>query len=206
MVYNGIPFEQLGAPWHHPVAVSVPPNTVLHAPASTWGIAYDLLVHNTEDPLGGGWHKRRGMLIQILVSNADLMNITASVYREINRLLKQCGFYQAQYSVWQRRGTALQAWMTMMDLRGTRPPGVFATVVRCLQMYHVPRRRVLMVTNRVQLGGVSSPTLLGPTPAALAQGMGHIPPAPWPNGPGDRLPFGVRRVPTSLDPNNWRVG
>lgn len=206
MALHGIPFQQLGAPWYRPVVVSLPPPTILQAPVSTWGIAYDLFMHNTEDPLDGGWHKRRGTLIHISISNMDLMNNSASVYREIIRLLKQDGFYHAQYSVWQRRDTALQAWTTMMNFREIRPQGVFATVVRRLQMYRVPRRHVLMVTNQVRLGGILSPVLVGPTPAALAQGMGHIPQAPWPNGPGDQLPFGVRRVPTSLDPNNWRVG
>lgn len=92
----------------------------------------------------------------------------------------------------------------MLGLREIRPRGIFATVVRCLQMFRVPTPNILIVTNDVCLGGVYSPTLLGPTPAALAHGMG-MPHVQWPNGPGDRLPFGVRNAPGSNNPNNWRI-
>ena|ERR1700689_5433339 len=119
------------------------------------------------------------------------MTATASIYREIAELMTHFGFYRAQYSVWQHRDTALQVWTTMMRLREIRPHGVFATVVRRLQMYRVPRRRMLMVTHRIRLGGNLSPNLVGPTPAGLALGMGQPPPANWPNGQGDQLPLGV---------------
>ena len=92
-----------------------------------------------------------------------------------------------------------------MGLRSIRPHGVFATVVRRPQMFRVPRRHVLVVTNQVRLGGIFSPNLLGPTPADLAVGIGHIPPANWPNNRGGRLPPGVRQGPTSWNADNWRI-
>jgi hypothetical protein len=65
MAHNGTPFQQLGPPWYLPVVVAFPPISVLQAPDSTWGIAYDLYLHDMEDPLGRGWHKRRGVFIHI---------------------------------------------------------------------------------------------------------------------------------------------
>jgi hypothetical protein len=94
----------------------------------------------------------------------------------------------------------------MMSLREIRPLGIFATVVRRLEMIHVPLPHLLDVTDAVQLGGIFSPTLVGPTPTGLARGMGVAPPAPWPNGPGDILPVGVRPLPPSFITNNWRLG
>jgi len=39
--------------------------------------------------------------------------------------------------------------------------------------------------------GAFFPNLIGPTLTGLAQGMEAIPPAGWPNGIGDELPFGI---------------
>jgi hypothetical protein len=139
-----------------------------------------------------------------LASDTCLTITTASVYREIINELEIQGFHRSQYSVFHREGSATNAWTAMLGLREIRPHGIFATVVRRLQMLRVPTPNLLIVTNDVRLGGVYSPTLLGPTPAVLAHGMG-VPHAQWPNGAGDRLPFGVRYTPGSTDRNNWRV-
>ena len=93
----------------------------------------------------------------------------------------------------------------MLGMRGLRPRGIIATVVRRLELFVVPWPQVMIVTNDMRLGGAFSPNLIGPTPAGLAQGMGAIPPAGWPNGVGDELPFGTRNIIGSLNSNNWRV-
>jgi hypothetical protein len=58
------------------------------------------------------------------------------------------------------------AWTSMMDLRGIQPLGIFPSVVKAIQMYHiyVP---VMIVKENIQLGGAFSPTLFGPTPIGL---------------------------------------
>jgi hypothetical protein len=137
--------------------------------------------------------------------NQDLMPVSASVYREIGDQLTEDGYGREQYSVWQRYTTAMQAWTNMLDLRQIRPRGVLATVVRRLEMFHVPEPQLLIVTDDVRLGGIFSPIIVGPTPAGLSQGIGGAPPALWPNGPGDELPSGVRDIDGSWDPNNWRL-
>src|ERR1700676_5318848 len=68
------------------------------------------------------------------------------------------------------------AWNSMMLMREIRPRGIFASVQR-LQMFHVTTPHLFIFTNDISLGSVFSPTLIGPTPAVLAQGMG-APPAP----------------------------
>ena len=127
------------------------------------------------------------------------------MYREIADLLFGRGYVREQYSVWQRISSASHAWNSMMLMREIRPRGIFASVVRRLQMFRITQPHLFVVTNDIGLGGVFSPTLIGPTPAVLAQGMGVAPPAPWPNGHGDRLPYGLRSIHGSFDPNNWRL-
>jgi len=58
------------------------------------------------------------------------------------------------------------------------PKGILVSVVQCLQMFHIMEPHLFILTNDVGLGGVFSPTLIGLTPAALAQGMGVALPAP----------------------------
>jgi hypothetical protein len=72
-------------------------------------------------------------------------------------------------------------------------------------MFHISQPNIFIVTNDICLGDVFSPTLIGLTPAGLAQGMGTAPLVPWPNGHCDRLPFEVQASPTSLNPNNWHM-
>lgn len=133
-----------------------------------------------------------------------LITTIATVYREVINVLETANFHRAQYSVFHRIGSASAAWTAMMQLRAIRPLGIFPTVVRRLQMFRVPTPNLLIVTNDVQLGGMYSPTLLGPTPIFLAHGHG-LPHHQWPAGGGDRLPFGVRNIPGSTNPNNWRM-
>jgi hypothetical protein len=146
--------------------------------------------------------------VRTSMNNYRVLSLTtarASVYREIATNLMGRGYGREQYSVWQRDTTAAQAWAAMMSLREIRPRGILATVVRRLQMHRVPTPHVFIVTNDIRLGGNLSPTLIGPTPALLTQGMGVVPPPNWPNGPGDRLPFGVRNIPPSHNPFNWLI-
>jgi virulence-associated protein VapD len=163
-----------------------------------------MLQHPIEDPLPNGWASRRGEYIYTEHHFTNLTNTTASVYREIASVMENNGFLREQYSIWQVDTTALFAWNTMLATRRIRPLGILATVVRRLQMFHVTPH-IFIVTNRIRLGGVFSPTLLGPTPSLLAQGMGAPPPPNWPNGPADHLPLSVRNVQSSMNPNSWRL-
>jgi len=115
------------------------------------------------------------------------------------------GFVRKQYSIWHRVTTATFTWNEMLQLRAIHPRGILATVLRCLEMFHIPDQNIFVVTNDIRLGGMFSPTLIGPTLAGLAQGMGMAPLLPWPNGPGDSLPFRVWALPRSLNPNNWHT-
>jgi hypothetical protein len=60
MAHNGIPFEQLGPPWHVNLIVAFPPPQIINAPPAVYGIAYDLFLHDIEDNLPDGWAKWRG--------------------------------------------------------------------------------------------------------------------------------------------------
>ena len=204
MAQGGVPFALLGPPWNRNLVVALPPPQILLAPPGTYGIAYDLSTHNIQDNLPVGWATQRCMYIHRLFRFV-LMNVAASVYAKICSHFRVRGYLHEQYSVWQRITTPVIAWADMMALRTIRPLGIFATVVRRLEMFHVPHPLVLVTTNSIRLGGIYSPTLVSPTPTGLAQGMGGAPPAPWPNGPGDSLPPGVRNLPGSLIADNWRL-
>lgn len=193
MALHGNEFEALGAPWHQPLAFALPPPEILFAPHGVYGIAYDLSVHNMEDDPPDGWAKYRCTSITHLSIYLNLLTpISASIYAEIRDHMIAHGFEREQRSVWQADTTALFTWNTMLSLRGIRPRGVLATVLQRMEMFSIPHPHSFIVTNNLQLGGLYSPALLGPTPAGLSEGMGAPPPPPWPNGPGDRLPFGVR--------------
>jgi hypothetical protein len=128
------------------------------------------------------------------------------VYHEIARVLSAHGFHREQKSVWQRDDVSASfTWDVMMQLRSIRPRGIFATVMRQLEMFYIIYPHVTIVTNMVRLGGILSPTLIGPTPAALAQGLGIAPPPPWPNGQDDELPFSVHQDQSSLNREHWRL-
>ncbi|KAL6302211.1 hypothetical protein BKA93DRAFT_410792 [Sparassis latifolia] len=167
------------------VANAPPPFQMFLQPVSVYGISYDLLYRSIVDPLPHGWGAR-----------------TSSVYRQICNALRIDGFDHAQYSVWQRRGTAFAVWLDMMELREIEPRGIFAAALRRLQMFQVPRQ-IFIVTQHVRLTGMYSPNLIGPTPAALSHGLGVPMPPGWPQAP-NLLPQGVRRtLPGAMNGNNW---
>jgi hypothetical protein len=186
--------------------VALPPPQIINFPETVYGIAYDLFYHDIQDDLPDGWSKWRCMHFMTCCMIHQILNIvSATVYRQLHRYLRLGGFVREQYSVFQRFTTAIMTWTTMMHLRNIPPRGVLATVVRRMEMFAIPLPNIFIVTNDIRLGGFLSPGLLGPTPAGLAQGLGAVPPPPWPNGPGDELPLGVRALPPSFNPNNWRM-
>jgi hypothetical protein len=58
------------------------------------------------------------------------------------------------------------AWTSMMNLRRLQPLGIFPSVIKAIQMYHI-NVPTMIVTENIQLGGAYSPTLFGPTPIGL---------------------------------------
>jgi len=59
MALHGNEFEELGVPWHQPLAPALAPAEILLAPDGVYGIVYDLSLHNMEDNPPGGWAKYR---------------------------------------------------------------------------------------------------------------------------------------------------
>jgi hypothetical protein len=89
----------------------------------------------------------------------------------------------------------------MMRLRTLIPPGIFPTVVREIQMFHV-LAAVLITTADIQLGGIYSPALSGPTPA------GQVPPqvpSQPPNIAPNPLPRYISNSAAARQAGNWRV-
>jgi hypothetical protein len=56
MAHNGIPFDQLGPPWHGDIVPALPPQ-IINALDAVYGITYDLFLHHMEDNLPDGWAK-----------------------------------------------------------------------------------------------------------------------------------------------------
>jgi len=83
----------------------------------------------------------------------------------------------------------------MLHLRRLLTPrGIFSSVVRRLEMFHIHHATVI-ITDEVQLGGQFSPGLLGPTPTGLIPNHVATQPIqpPWPSA--DELKYqlpGVR--------------
>jgi hypothetical protein len=87
----------------------------------------------------------------------------------MKNLLLDRGYDHPQGSVYQHPANlAVGSWGDMYDLRLITPFGVFASIIKHLEMFYIPLHIPEMIaTNNVRLGGIHSPNLLGPTPAAL---------------------------------------
>lgn len=87
----------------------------------------------------------------------------------------------------------------MFDLLRIRPIGKLESTIKGLKAHHVPAWE-LDITEQVQLGGIYSPNLRGPTPADLVpQFMPAVVPANL------HLPDFTRVSPNALNLKNWRV-
>ncbi|KAI0054584.1 hypothetical protein BV25DRAFT_1816869 [Artomyces pyxidatus] len=163
-------------------------------PRGVWGITYDLFTRRIEDNLPNGWGSRR-----------------SGVYRRLARLLEQGAFNRVQYSLWEKDDTnATATYNLMTGLRRLQPRGILPTVVKGLQMFSVPDRIRMDITDAVRLGGAFSPYLTGITPANLVP-LGvprQLPPPTWPGNNRKNLPKGLRRdaasLVHSLVTRNWR--
>jgi hypothetical protein len=111
-------------------------------------------------------------------------------------------FIHAQGSVYQCPDTtAANVWSVTCSLRTIEPPGVFASVLKALQMFYLPHP-IMMLTNDLALGGQYSPGPIGPTPRNLIPD--HVAAHPLDAAP-DPLPRNVRRTQAALFGHNWAV-
>ncbi|KII91177.1 hypothetical protein PLICRDRAFT_27942 [Plicaturopsis crispa FD-325 SS-3] len=172
-------------PFDHPIALAPAPLQLANFPHSVYGISYDLSTRPIEDRPPNGWGAFR-----------------ATIYRRVCKFLHDCGYTHEQYSVFQKQQSAMNAWSEMLALRETEPRGIFASVLRRLQLFQI-RADFCIVTDDVRLGGQFSPIPIGPTPAGLVPpGMGTpVPAAQWP--PFGHLPSGVIPGNDAMDPLNW---
>ena len=171
MAYNRVQFVQIGLPWHAPTAVALPLNPLVSSPMGTYGIAYDVFMHEIEDNVSNGWASWRCGYIYTMPFNTSDKIAAASVYQEIANTLTAGGFVCKQYSIWQCVTTATFTWNEMLQLRAIHSRGILATISKCLEMFHIPGPNIFIVTNDIHLGGVFSPTMIGPMLAGLAQDM-----------------------------------
>ncbi|KAI0349823.1 hypothetical protein OH77DRAFT_1490134 [Trametes cingulata] len=159
----------------------------------TWSVTYDIYTRPTEDPVPRGWQSRR-----------------ASTYREIIKLLTSRGFQQHQYSDYRcHDSSALNAYMTALELLAIRPPGKLPTTVRGLKIHHISDDNLMELTPHVRLGGNAAQGLAGPAPRTLVQslvGAGHhlMPvPQPVPQGHPGVPPFATKRTEVTRNAANY---
>ena len=126
--------------------------------------------------------------------------IAAATYLELARILEASGFYRVQYSDWASddSDTADTYW-TMLNLLRIRPAGKLESTIKGLKAHHIPAWE-LDITEQVQLGGIYSPNLRGPT---LANLVPQFMPAVVPGNL--HLPEFMRPSPSALNLENWRV-
>jgi hypothetical protein len=95
----------------------------------------------------------------------------------------------------------------MVQLCQIQPPGKLQSTLLGLKMHFIHHLQDMDVTDQLQLGGVYSTTLAGPTPAALVAQVqvGILVPAPAIPGPGFVRPIHTRESDMANDPNNYRM-
>ncbi|KIM60968.1 hypothetical protein SCLCIDRAFT_26152 [Scleroderma citrinum Foug A] len=154
-------------------------------PLGAYGISYDMSTRKTEDNPPRGWHARR-----------------APTYIQLVKHLQNCGFQQRQYSDWLCQDIqSIEPYWVMIRLKRILPPGKFESTVKKNIKMHLVTLEGFDATPDIQLGGLYSPELEGPTPAGL------VPPTipavtPPPGGP---LPKHTRDSEEARDHNNWRI-
>jgi hypothetical protein len=109
-------------------------------------------------------------------------------------------YTHSQYSVYQHQGiVAATVWDDMMDLQSLEPLGVFPSVVRAVQLFHI-WHVVAIGTGDISISGQYSPLLIGPTPAGLILPM--VPGVALQAPPHPRY---VSQMPNTLQGQNWRI-
>ncbi|KAI6146031.1 hypothetical protein BKA82DRAFT_3965289 [Pisolithus tinctorius] len=157
---------------------------LMHQPPGSYGISYDIYTRRTEDNLPAGWNSRR-----------------RATYSELANQLQAGDFHRSQYSDWICDGAdAIDAYWTMLSLMRIHPPGKLQSTVKGLKLHYIAND-AFDVTQQVQLGGIYSSRLQGPTPAGLVPPNlpAVIPPGPQP------LPHHTLQSAEAMDVNNWRV-
>ena len=95
----------------------------------------------------------------------------------------------------------------MIQLSEIQPPGKLQPTLISLKMHYIQHQNDMDVLNQLQLGGVFSTTLWGPTPATLVAQVpaGILNPVPVIPGPGFIRPHHTRPSAVADDPNNYRM-
>jgi virulence-associated protein VapD len=123
------------------------------------------------------------------------------IYKRIRVRLEQVGFERIQGSLYHRNHTnAVNTWIRMLGLRTILPLGVIPSCLKGIEMFFISHPDVMVTTENMQLGGLFSPNLIGPTPINLV-----------PNGvpsaallqPPIPLPVNVRNDPAAQLGANW---
>jgi hypothetical protein len=116
--------------------------------------------------------------------------------------LEANGFTHTQGFVYQRENiNASNAWTILCLLRNLEPLGIFASIIKAAQVFHIPHP-VMIMANDVALDGQYSPAPIGPTPLNLIPD--HVAANPLGAAPNP-LPRGVRHTEAALFGPNWAV-
>ncbi|KAH9045982.1 hypothetical protein EDB84DRAFT_1241695, partial [Lactarius hengduanensis] len=121
-------------------------------PIGHYGISYDISVRKTEDDL----------------PNTLFLTINGfqvSTYRRPTKHLHDPGYVHHQYSDYRHPNSdPVIVWMDMVGLCRIWPPGKLESTLSGLKMHYIHHLHNMDVTEQVQLGGVCSTMLRGPTP------------------------------------------
>ena len=146
-----------------------------------------------------------GMQIEVssetLHHSHSILITTAPTYTQLVKHLQNHGFHWRQYSDWLCQDIeAIEAYWAMVRLKRILPPGKFETTVKSIKM-HLVTLEEFDATPDIQLGGLYSPELEGPTPAGLVPPTipAVVPP------PGGRLPKHTLDSEEARDHNNWKI-
>ncbi|KAF9033209.1 hypothetical protein BJ165DRAFT_761474 [Panaeolus papilionaceus] len=191
MAFMYTPFHQLGPPWDIPAAPPLIPQAILALPFALYGISYDFNFHHMEDSPPDGWGVPR-----------------SHVYNQLTTFFLAHGYIRSQYSMWVKFSWPVYVWQDMMDLRDITPQGIFATCIQrlCMVQIPLPIEQYWLIYD-IQLGGLFSLHLYGPTPAnRIPMGVVNNPvPNNWPNNQGNHLPPAVRHSHGAYQSVHWCV-
>lgn len=124
-----------------------------------------------------------------------------NTYNELSMHLRAAGFHKHQYSIWVCPQTsATFTYWTMLSMIGIQLLGKFKSTVKGVKMYYMADGE-FDATRHIQLGGIFSPELQGPTPAGLVPP--HIPAIIPPAL--EALPTFTRDSDAAGDLYNWRI-
>lgn len=93
-------------------------------------------------------------------------------------------------------------WGRMLELRTILPLGVVPSCLKAIEMFFISNPDIMITTEDMQLGGVFSPHLIGPTPINLVPGGVPFIPLLQPPVP---LPVNVANNPAAQLGANWAM-